>query len=195
MRCPYHGWLFNHQGRCIEQPAEPWNSTFEDRVTTKAYPVQELAGLVFAYLGPQPAPLLPRYDLFVWDNVIRHIGITELPCNYTPPQVPVRRLRARDDHAASGRGEHRGGRHLANRRQCGLSNFFEQVTHPEAGTHPYPGGLAKFSRTPLHIRQPAPMLGQHNEAVFKGIVGVSDAEYQELLQEQVIGDTYLDSAT
>ena len=52
LRCPYHGWLFNHEGRCTEQPAEPWNSTFKDRVATKAYPVQELAGLVFAYLAP-----------------------------------------------------------------------------------------------------------------------------------------------
>ena len=35
LRCPYHGWLFNYEGRCTEQPAEPWNSTFKDRVTTK----------------------------------------------------------------------------------------------------------------------------------------------------------------
>ncbi len=68
LRCPYHGWVFNHEGRCLEQPAEPWDSTFKDRVTTKAYPVQELGGLVWAYLGPQPAPLLPRYDILVWDQ-------------------------------------------------------------------------------------------------------------------------------
>ncbi|MSQ27776.1 MAG: CoA transferase [Dehalococcoidia bacterium] len=84
--------------------------------------------------------------------------------------------------------EMHGNRHLAER------GFFETVTHPEAGTHPYPGGLAKFSATPLHIRQPAPMLGQHNEAVFKGIVGVSDDEYEELLREQIIGDSYLEAA-
>ncbi|MEK7214290.1 MAG: Rieske 2Fe-2S domain-containing protein [Chloroflexota bacterium] len=82
LRCPYHGWLFNHEGRCLEQPAEPWNSTFKDRIQTKAYLVQELGGLVFAYLGPQPAPLLPRWDMLVWDNAIRHIGLTMLPCNW-----------------------------------------------------------------------------------------------------------------
>ncbi|MEK7216108.1 MAG: aromatic ring-hydroxylating dioxygenase subunit alpha, partial [Chloroflexota bacterium] len=82
LRCPYHGWLFNHDGRCTEQPAEPWNSTFKDRVTTKAYPVQELGGLVFAYLGPQPVPLLPRYDVYVWDDVVRHVGVTILPCSW-----------------------------------------------------------------------------------------------------------------
>ena len=82
LRCPYHGWVFNHEGRCLEQPAEPWDSTFKDRVTTTSYPVQELGGLVFAYLGPQPAPLLPRFDLLVWDNVVRQVGLTLLPCNW-----------------------------------------------------------------------------------------------------------------
>ncbi len=82
LRCPYHGWLFDHTGQCTEQPAEPWNSTFKDRIRTKAYPVQELGGLVFAYLGPQPAPLLPRFDILVWDNVTRQIGVTNIPCNW-----------------------------------------------------------------------------------------------------------------
>ena len=39
-----------------------------------AYPVEELGGLIFAYLGPQPAPLLPRWELFVRDGVLRDIG-------------------------------------------------------------------------------------------------------------------------
>ena len=82
LRCPYHGWLFNHEGRCTEQPAEPWNSTFKDRVRTTSYKVEELTGLVFAYIGPDPAPLLPRYDMFVWDNSIRQIGTTMIACNW-----------------------------------------------------------------------------------------------------------------
>jgi 5,5'-dehydrodivanillate O-demethylase len=44
--------------------------------------VEELGGLIFAYLGPEPAPLLPRYDLLVWDNVMRHVGVTMIPCNW-----------------------------------------------------------------------------------------------------------------
>ena len=82
LRCPYHGWLFNHHGQCTEQPAEPWNSTFKDRVKTKAYPVQQMGGLLWAYMGEGEPPLPPRYDLFVWDNVVRQIGETHLPCNY-----------------------------------------------------------------------------------------------------------------
>jgi 5,5'-dehydrodivanillate O-demethylase oxygenase subunit len=46
------------------------------------YPVQEMGGLIWAYLGPEPAPLLPRYDLFVRDDLEREIGITRLPCNW-----------------------------------------------------------------------------------------------------------------
>ena len=48
IRCPYHGWMFDATGQCIEQPAEPAESSFKDKVKILAYPVQELAGLVFA---------------------------------------------------------------------------------------------------------------------------------------------------
>ncbi|MDT7554408.1 MAG: 5,5-dehydrodivanillate O-demethylase oxygenase subunit, partial [Pseudonocardiales bacterium] len=74
LRCGYHGWRFDADGRCLEQPGEPAESTFKDRIRATAYPVQELGGLVFAYLGPLPAPELPRYDLFVWDDAWRDIG-------------------------------------------------------------------------------------------------------------------------
>ena len=82
LRCAYHGWKFGPSGACLEQPAEPPESTFRQRVCIPAYPVQELGGLVWAYLGPAPAPLLPRYDLLVWDNLEREIGWTALPCNW-----------------------------------------------------------------------------------------------------------------
>jgi 5,5'-dehydrodivanillate O-demethylase len=82
LRCGYHGWRFDADGRCLEQPGEPAESTFRDRIRATAYPVQELGGLVFAYLGPAPVPQLPRYDLFVWDDAWRDIGHAELPCNF-----------------------------------------------------------------------------------------------------------------
>ncbi|HEX8967977.1 MAG TPA: Rieske 2Fe-2S domain-containing protein, partial [Chloroflexota bacterium] len=82
LRCAYHGWKFSRLGRCLEQPAEPDTSTFKYRVQIPAYPVQQMGGLIWAYLGPDPAPLLPRYDLFVRDDLDREIGITRLPCNW-----------------------------------------------------------------------------------------------------------------
>jgi 5,5'-dehydrodivanillate O-demethylase oxygenase subunit len=82
LRCPYHGWKFNGQGTCLEQPAEPADSTFKERVRVPAYPVQELGGLVWAYLGPAPVPLLPRWDVLVRDDLDRSIGVTHLPINF-----------------------------------------------------------------------------------------------------------------
>ena len=79
LRCGYHGWLYGLDGTCIEQPAEP---RLNRRVRIKAYPAQELGGLIFTYMGPEPAPLLPRFDLFVWDNVIRDIGQAKLDFNW-----------------------------------------------------------------------------------------------------------------
>lgn len=82
LRCPYHGWLFDATGACRETPAEPEGSPLCQRVRARAYPVEELGGLLFAYLGPPPAPLLPRFDLFVWTGVLRDVGTALLPCNW-----------------------------------------------------------------------------------------------------------------
>ena len=86
LRCPYHGWLYDNTGQCLQMPSEPQDTTFPSRVKITAYPVQELAGLIFAYLGPAPAPLLPRWDLFVYENVLRDIGFQVLPCNWLQMQ-------------------------------------------------------------------------------------------------------------
>lgn len=85
LRCPYHGWMFDSQGACIEQPfddIENPDSTFKDKIRVDAYPVEALGGLVWVYMGPLPAPLLPRWDLLVRDDLDRSIGFTELPCNW-----------------------------------------------------------------------------------------------------------------
>ena len=82
MRCPYHGWRFDRTGRCNEQPAEPPESTFYERIKIPAYPVQELGGLIWAYVGPEPVPLLPRWDILVREDLDRSIGVTHLPINF-----------------------------------------------------------------------------------------------------------------
>lgn len=82
LRCGYHGWLYDADGQCLEQPGEPDGSTFKHRIRARAGKLQELGGLLFAYVGPDPAPLLPRYDLFVQDGVWRDIGHAEVPCNF-----------------------------------------------------------------------------------------------------------------
>src|SRR6185503_14162574 len=63
IRCPYHGWLFNVRGQCLEMPAEPRGSNFPEKARHLSYPVREQGGFIFAYLGPQQAgpPPLPKY--------------------------------------------------------------------------------------------------------------------------------------
>jgi len=82
LRCAYHGWCFDRAGACVELPALRADRAQHERVRTTAYRTEELGGLVFAYLGPEPAPLLPRYDLFVWTGVLRDVGRAVIPCNW-----------------------------------------------------------------------------------------------------------------
>ncbi|MCH8199151.1 MAG: Rieske 2Fe-2S domain-containing protein [Chloroflexi bacterium] len=81
IRCAYHGWLYDIHGQCVDQPSEPEGSRFKEKVKLKAYRAQELGGLIFAYMGPEPAPLLPRYDMLVWPGV-RDAQVCMLPCNW-----------------------------------------------------------------------------------------------------------------
>ncbi len=85
LRCGYHGWLFGASGACLQQPFEEIahpEARFKDRIAIKAYPVEEKAGLVWAYLGPAPTPLVPTWDPFTWQNGFRQIVISEIECNW-----------------------------------------------------------------------------------------------------------------
>ncbi len=63
IRCCYHGWLFDVEGRCLDQPCEPDGGRHRDAARQPWYPVEERYGLIFAYLGPpEKKPVLPRYD-------------------------------------------------------------------------------------------------------------------------------------
>lgn len=62
LRCRYHGWLYDREGRILDAPGTAPGSDLKEKVKQRAYPVEELGGLIFAYLGPAPAPLLPRFD-------------------------------------------------------------------------------------------------------------------------------------
>jgi 5,5'-dehydrodivanillate O-demethylase len=82
IRCCYHGWLYDLHGKCLEQPAEPEENSYRDRVRHPAYKAQEIGGFIFAYIGPEPAPLLPNYDLFFREDGEREIGAGQDYCNW-----------------------------------------------------------------------------------------------------------------
>jgi 5,5'-dehydrodivanillate O-demethylase oxygenase subunit len=85
LRCNYHGWLYDADGRCLEQPYEDMahsEARFKDEVRIKAYPVEERGGLLWAYLGPEPRPLVPNWEFFTWKNGFRQVVLAEIPCNW-----------------------------------------------------------------------------------------------------------------
>jgi len=93
IRCCYHGWLYDVEGHCLEQPCEEGGGSRRDRIRQPWFPVEERYGLLFAYLGP-PAkkPLLPRYDCLeelapgesveADDSSIGSGGPQIVPCNW-----------------------------------------------------------------------------------------------------------------
>ena len=84
--CAYHGWLYDTQGNCLETPAEPEDSKFYLTVKAKAYPVQKYIGLYWAYLGPAPAPVIPKYDLWARQDGHRKIVVyPQLAANWLQP--------------------------------------------------------------------------------------------------------------
>lgn len=85
LRCNYHGWCFDAEGVCVAQPFEDVAAPERDlkrRVRLQAYPVQAKGGLLWAYLGPAPVPLLPDWEAFSWQNGFAQIVLSELPCNW-----------------------------------------------------------------------------------------------------------------
>lgn len=67
LRCIYHGWKMDVDGKVLETPAEPAGSTLKDKVRHAAYPCREAAGIIWTYMGPkEQMPLLPNYE---WMNL------------------------------------------------------------------------------------------------------------------------------
>jgi 5,5'-dehydrodivanillate O-demethylase len=86
LRCGYHGWQYDFTGSCTHRP-------FEDTIAPDAagprrnarvpsYPVQTMGGMIWAYLGPLPAPELPDWETFSWPNCFAQVVIAEIPCNW-----------------------------------------------------------------------------------------------------------------
>jgi nitrite reductase/ring-hydroxylating ferredoxin subunit len=83
LRCVYHGWKFDVEGNCVDMPSEPAESNFKTKVHARAYPTQEVAGLVWVYMGP--ADLMPELPKYGWTQVPEtnvHFSRRIQECNY-----------------------------------------------------------------------------------------------------------------
>ena len=72
IRCPYHGWKFQADGRCIDIPANAPETPIPQKARVETYPVQEKYGFVWMFYGdlPEaerpPIPPLPEFDDPTW---------------------------------------------------------------------------------------------------------------------------------
>ncbi len=83
LACAYHGWLFGTNGNCLETPAEPPESKFHLTVKQKAYPVQKFVGFYWAYMGPEPVPIIPPLDIWMRKDGRRGVAVySVLDCNW-----------------------------------------------------------------------------------------------------------------
>jgi len=75
LRCPYHGWKYDHTGQCIEVPSEPVESGFCKKIKLKSYPLIERGGVLWTYLGPaDKQPPLPEWEFALVPDAQRFVS-------------------------------------------------------------------------------------------------------------------------
>jgi phthalate 4,5-dioxygenase oxygenase subunit len=83
LRCPYHGWKFARDGRCMEMPNIPTEQQFHDEIHHPGYPCTERGGIVWAYLGPaKQQPALPDLEFLRVADSDRNYRLFYQECNY-----------------------------------------------------------------------------------------------------------------
>ena len=70
--------------------------------------------------------------------------------------------------------------------QMNTRGFFAEIEHPEAGRLKMPARPYPFSKTPCVFERAAPLLGEHNEAVYCERLGYDEKELRELEKAGVI---------
>jgi phthalate 4,5-dioxygenase oxygenase subunit len=82
LRCLYHGWLYDISGRVLEQPGELGGGANRHDIRHRAHPCKEFGGIIFTYMGPGDAPLLPNYEFLTVPEEYRTATKLFEECNY-----------------------------------------------------------------------------------------------------------------
>ncbi len=83
IRCAYHGWKFDVDGKCLDQPNLPRHQQFKDRVHAKAYKTAERNGLIWVYMGKRDqAPPLPQFEASLMPEGEMRIAFAMRECNW-----------------------------------------------------------------------------------------------------------------
>jgi phthalate 4,5-dioxygenase len=83
IRCVYHGWKFDVEGKCVDMPSVQPHQDFKHKVNAKAYKVVERAGLVWVYMGePAAAPPMPALEILLMPDDAVGVSCIQRDCNY-----------------------------------------------------------------------------------------------------------------
>jgi crotonobetainyl-CoA:carnitine CoA-transferase CaiB-like acyl-CoA transferase len=66
--------------------------------------------------------------------------------------------------------------------------FYESIDHAVVGPQPLPTVPFRFASVDRWLRAPAPLLGEHNEAILGGLLGLSRDELDQLAVDGIVGD-------
>jgi phthalate 4,5-dioxygenase oxygenase subunit len=83
LRCVYHGWKFDVDGRCLDMMNEPDELTFKTKIRTGSYPTTEVGGIIWAYMGaPEQRPPLPTFAWTQAPATHRHVSKVIEECSW-----------------------------------------------------------------------------------------------------------------
>ncbi|TFZ03333.1 Rieske 2Fe-2S domain-containing protein [Ramlibacter rhizophilus] len=173
LRCPFHGWKFDVNGRCLETPAEPVGSRLCERVRQRSYPVQERSGILFGWLGAEGStpPPLPDFDAFVAPGTHTFAFKGLWHCNWLQafevgidPAHPSFLHRFLSDEALEEIGDNAGGKQFrsasvgeAEGHRWPMTRIMREFHRPEISFEPRPWGLQLTALRPMtpeltHVR-------------------------------------------
>jgi 5,5'-dehydrodivanillate O-demethylase oxygenase subunit len=149
IRCFYHGWVYDGNGQCVEQPAEP--EPFCQRIKITSYPTQEYLGLIFGYLAEGEPPTMRRFPHLDGEGWLDVDPNTIWPCNY------FNRLENDPVHVAF---VHRVGRQAeggtvgiptvrADEADWGMVEYTQCPGKPEAPSHRLMPNISEFTGPPV----------------------------------------------
>jgi crotonobetainyl-CoA:carnitine CoA-transferase CaiB-like acyl-CoA transferase len=105
----------------------------------------------------------------LWTREYAMAEIDRLGMEYDVPLAPVRTVKE-----------------VINDEQLAYRNFFTEIDHPAAGRFKYPGAPYKLSATPWAVKRPAPLLGEHNNEIYNGVLGYSKENIEGLKRAGII---------
>src|ERR1041385_658944 len=83
LRCAFHGWKFDVEGKCVDLPTSPPGSTYKDTIRLLAYPVREWGDIIWVYMGPQDkVPELPQLEMGLVPASQRYVSKKWQDCNW-----------------------------------------------------------------------------------------------------------------